>query len=65
MATTKQTQEKQFNVQEAAAYLGVRTQRIRTLLRKGLVKDKATPIEGTGYAPWKVAQSVLDAYKAD
>ncbi len=64
MAASKQTQEKQFNVQEAAAYLGVRTQRIRTLLRKGIVKGKKVPIEGTGYAPWKIAQSALDAYKA-
>jgi len=65
MAASKQTQEKQFNVQEAAAYLGVRTQRIRTLLRKGILNGKKVPIEGTGYAPWKVAQSALDAYKAN
>ena len=65
MATTKQTQQKQFNVQEAAAYLGVRTQRIRTLLRKGILKGNKVPIKGTGYTPWKVAQSALDAYKAD
>ena len=67
MATSKQTQvnDKQFSVQEAAAYLGVRTQRMRTLLRKGIVKGKKTPIEGTGYAPCKVAQSMLDNYKAN
>ena len=35
---------------------------MRTLLRKGIVKGKKKPIEGTGYVPWNALVEDLTSY---
>ncbi len=56
-ATEQPQDDGLMNLREAAAYLGITDQRVRTVLREGRVE--ATKNE-KGY--WRVTQEALDAY---